>query len=441
MKKYVPGIIFGFLALTVVAALFIYLDRQPQKAVGRNDGDEEMLSLKLSDDGSYYTVTGPGNFSGTDIVIPSEYKEIPIKEIGKWAFREKRNITSVTIPDTVEKICESAFKGTSITEVTVPDSVKIMEGYVFSGCEKLERTSMPKSINELGGHIFEGCQELKEVNLPENLTEIPEYMFFNCINLENIRLPDVTEKIGDYAFDECNSLKHIDLPESLIIISNDAFRGSGLTEAALPDGLKEIGNSAFMGCPIDEIVFPDGLEKIGNMAFKHTCLKSVFIPGSVLEIGCSPFGGVYSIFGERFTENVTVSDENPVYYSENNCIITRESGELIFTYDPDSVPKDGSVKIIGSFAYSDINADTVSIPEGVTLLKQSAIANFNRIDEIILPKSLEKMERSAISAVNYHSESVKRITFSGTHEQWMAMERDEEWLSSKDKVLIIDLVG
>jgi len=48
-------------------------------------------------------------------------------------------ITSITVPNTVTTICESAFYGCdSLTSVTIPESVTDIEYYAFTNCESLE---------------------------------------------------------------------------------------------------------------------------------------------------------------------------------------------------------------------------------------------------------------------------------------------------------------
>ena len=442
MKKYIPSLILGVVALVIVASLFVFLNSRPEKNVGPSEnGDEKILAMELSSDGSSYTVTGLGSLEGGDIVIPAEYKGVPIKEIGSRAFWGKSEVTSVVIPDTVEAIREAAFRGISAKEIILPDSVKIIEGYAFTDCQNLEKAVLPKNVDLLGVHLFENCAKLTEVNIPENITEIPEYMFTRCTLLESVTLPDGIETVGEQAFHVCNSLRNIELPGSVSKICKDAFWGARLEKIVLPEGIKEIGGNAFMGNPLSEANLPDGLEKIGNRAFQATDLESVHIPASVTEIGSAAFCSSYGFTDVGGIKDLTVAEDNPVYYSANNCIILKDTGELIFAPNPESVPDDGSVKIIGAEVYSEADADRVVIPEGVTLLKKHAIVGFERIGEIVLPASLEKIESGAISATDSKGNSVKSIIFSGGHDQWAAMEREEDWLSETDKVLIIDVTG
>ncbi len=440
MKKYLPSLIFGTIALIAAAALFVYLDRQPDKTAGDGEGEEKILAMKLKDDESGYIVTGRGSVDGAEIVIPAEYKGVPIVEIGERAFREDRSLTSIIIPETVEKIGESAFAGAGISELALPESVEEIGDYAFCRCEKLEKAALPKAVGSLGEHLFEDCSKLVEATLPESLTVIPAYMFTRCTLLESVVLPAEVESIGEYAFSVCNSLRHIDLPKSVKTVSDSAFNMARLEEIILPGGIKEIGANSFSGNPLTEIELPDSLEKIGSRAFLNTDIASVYIPSRVAEIGFEAFGGKYYLSDNGGISEITVSEENSVYYSSNNCVIIRETGELILAPDPDSVPDDGSIKIIGPFAYANADADRVSIPEGVTLLKSNAVSDFDRIDEILLPASLEKIEAAAISAVDSHGGSVGKILFKGTHDQWAAIERDEEWLSDADNVLLIDVI-
>ena len=86
--------------------------------------ESEGLAFTLSDDESYYIVSGIGDCKDTDIVIPNKYKNLPVTEIGARAFYDCPSLTSVIIPDSVTTIGAGAFSFCkSLTSVTIPDSV------------------------------------------------------------------------------------------------------------------------------------------------------------------------------------------------------------------------------------------------------------------------------------------------------------------------------
>ena len=90
MKNRQPSFVLGLVLLAAFISLFVYLQSHPQKEVGVSDGGEKVLAMELSGDGSSYTVTGIGSYEGTDIIIPAEYKSVPIKVIGERAFRHRQ---------------------------------------------------------------------------------------------------------------------------------------------------------------------------------------------------------------------------------------------------------------------------------------------------------------------------------------------------------------
>ena len=70
----------------------------------------EGLSYSLSQDGTYYSVTGKGTATVTDIVIPETYNNLPVQAIAPSAFNQS-DITSIVIPKTCKNIYTSAFYG------------------------------------------------------------------------------------------------------------------------------------------------------------------------------------------------------------------------------------------------------------------------------------------------------------------------------------------
>ena len=81
----------------------------------------EGLAYNLSADGTYYTCTGLGTATATNIVIASEIDGIPVTTIGRLAF-------------TVQ------VQGASFTSIVIPKSVVFMREACLYNCKKLIST-------------------------------------------------------------------------------------------------------------------------------------------------------------------------------------------------------------------------------------------------------------------------------------------------------------
>ena len=92
----------------------------------------ESLDLALSEDGTYYIVVGYGTCLEVDLVIPSYYNGLPIKEIANYAFYNCYLIESAYIPSTITRIGYGAAWGcTSLKKLLIEDrnGWYLMEGY------------------------------------------------------------------------------------------------------------------------------------------------------------------------------------------------------------------------------------------------------------------------------------------------------------------------
>ncbi len=122
------------------------------------------LDYRLSPDESYYIVTGIGEVTNTDIIIPSTYNSLPVTSIIGEAFKSNTQLTSVTIPDSVTFIGAYAFNGcTKLTTVTIGNSVASIGEEAFRGCAKLTTVTIGSSIASIDNATFTDCSSLTSV--------------------------------------------------------------------------------------------------------------------------------------------------------------------------------------------------------------------------------------------------------------------------------------
>ena len=92
----------------------------------------------LSDDGTYYTVSGVGTCEDVEVVIPSVYNGKPVTNIGQYAF----------------------VNCTWIIRVTLPHSINTITGSAFSGCTALKMINIPKGVTTIGYWAFLNCSSV-----------------------------------------------------------------------------------------------------------------------------------------------------------------------------------------------------------------------------------------------------------------------------------------
>ena len=209
--------------------------------------------------------------------------------IGAWAFSYCDNLTTVNIPDSVTEIGLGAFKGCKkLTDITMSNNITVIDEETFCYCEKLNSIAIPEGVTEILYHAFFDCKSLTSIYIPASVTYIggSRYLhgdnFDNLCNLENI---EISPNNNNYSsengvlFDK-NKTKLIRYPE-----------GKKDKIYTIPDGVTKIGGSAFRCCDnLTTVNIPYGVTKIGGEAFAYCDnLTTVNIPDSVTEIWDSAF--------------------------------------------------------------------------------------------------------------------------------------------------------
>ena len=85
----------------------------------------------------------------------------------------------------------------------IPNSVTSIGRSAFSDCKNLTSIHIPDSVTSIGDSTFSDCQNLTSIHIPGSVTSIGDSAFSDCKNLASIHIPDSVTSIGDDAFRCC----------------------------------------------------------------------------------------------------------------------------------------------------------------------------------------------------------------------------------------------
>ena len=257
---------------------------------------------------------------------------------------------------TVTEITDHAFCECQITSVEIPNTVTIIGERAFYKCP-ITSLELPDVLTDVGGWAFAGTQ-IQHLTLPESINTVGELAFAN-LEMETLILPEKDVQYGRHC-----------------------FGGTALESVVIPEGVTVISEEMFWGCKsLTNVSFPSTLTSIKHDAFAYcSALQEINIPSSVISIGDWSIG-IYNPF--RSTPSVmsiSVEEGNPVYYSDGNCLIQRETKTVVSGCRNSKIPN--GVVVIGNEAFESGMAGQLYLPASVTTIEESAFANCSSISSI-----------------------------------------------------------
>ena len=90
-------------------------------------------------------------------------------KIGNYAFMYCYSLTSITIPNEISEIGNTAFGYSNLRFVTIPKDANVL-GSCFTSCYKLETVALPNTLASVMNYVFQTCYSLKHVTIPRYAT-------------------------------------------------------------------------------------------------------------------------------------------------------------------------------------------------------------------------------------------------------------------------------
>jgi len=303
---------------------------------------------------------------------------------------------------------------TSLTEVTVTGG-NILKG-AFQGCYKLTKVDLIGTVSSIQSGAFSGCSGMKSVNVCDSVTSIGLGAFASC-NLESITLPFVGDKVKTsgatyqypfgYIFGTTSYATFGATTQKYITTGVNSYAN---TIYGIPTSLKNVTITgghilygAFWNCKnLTNITIGDNVKSVHQYAF-YGCsgLESLTIPfvGDSIKTENDtyqyPLGYIFGM------QNYDGSDAVVQNYR------TSSSNTSTTFYIPTSLKQvtiTGGNILYGAF-YNCTNLTSITLPDGIDIIKHSAFYNCTSLKNINVPEGVAEIEAFAF----YNCRSLENI--------------------------------
>lgn len=418
MKKIFKLVVMACMTIVIVAVVSV--DASAAGSYRRTYGDlTYLIRYKHVDTDIVYATVDSCSTTATNIDIPSEIEGQPVTGIGYSAFAHCDNLLSVTIPDSVRSINESAFndcsnlecinfsnvlvigKGAfqncvSLKKIDLPKSLISIKDFAFYGCKNLENITIPESVENLGEHAFAACYNLTSITLPNNIISISRSVFASCDKLEKVEIPSSVKSIEAYAFESCDRITDITIPKSVLSIGNGAFEGCDNLAAVYYTGTKDEWNRIDIGNNNDKLKNAN-IETIEIQA-SGTCGESLI--WNLYEDGALAIIGSGKMWEwEYYNTAPWHSYRNMIKSVEFSNDVTT-IGAYAFSYCERllSVQIPDSLTAIGSHSFYNCNIlSNIELSDNITTIGAYAFSGCSSLKNVIIPKNVKFIENGVFN--------------------------------------------
>lgn len=299
-------------------------------------------------------------------------------------------INKITLPNTLINIGENAFAGClELSIINFPDSLMRIESDAFSmaGSNAGYRVALPANTRQISARAFNNSY-VKTLTLGTLLKEIGDEAFANTYNTSTIaiEIPENLEVLGEKVFSSMK-ISSISVAEGntnfkvstdgkyLTNIAGDELiiytTGSADESYKVPDEIKTIKSAAFASASNLKTIDLNLVEKVSEDAFKGAGLTHVIVPATVKTIESGAFSSMNAINSIILMGTTSVFDG--AFDGNNNLkgLIFASDADLVAISSENAIPDDVKLYVPESLI-SSYKSDSMyaAIPNASTRIEQ-----------------------------------------------------------------------
>ena len=315
-------------------------------------------------------------FSGSH--VQSAYFKCPKIEMPEGFFRSCKYIETVFFNTQLDVISSEAFQNCSkLISINLPYGITEIKTKAFERCNALQEINLPSTITNIGEKAFSGSG-ITEISISSSFISIHKAAFSHCNNLKSVTFEHscIIDNIGAYAFSHCPLLKNFRFPASIQIISEGLFSNChSLEDIVFNNGICEIQDYSFYGCSsLKHINFNQSIDIIGHYSFgKCEKLENIILPTRLRKISSDAFSNCKNL------KIIQIDIENENYSSIDGCLYTKDSKKLL-------ICPEGKSGIL-------------EIQDGVLHIDSLALDGCNKLEAVVLPKSLRNINMECFETI------------------------------------------
>lgn len=252
--------------------------------------------------------------------------------------------------------------------------INITEGMELTTTEQvkdLEYFKVPNGVRYIIDRAFKDSY-IKGITLNEGIVSIGSYAFNRCVQLKEIKIPDSVQLIGEGAF-AGSGIQKIELPthENFKVLTYRVLGNTKLRRLYIPDNVEEIDMYALASCDELELVrVSTNVTKIADSAFSDCRkLRAIDLRCKISSIPSGLFTRCHSLQKVLLNDNTVDIGK----YAFNGCKLLSDEG----------IPW-RNIETIGKLAFSDCHSLRKIQLDNIKAIDEVAFKNCKNLKEVVI---------------------------------------------------------